>query len=106
MKLTANQIRYLLVIRKLNETKHVIKSVDIASQLDYSRASIHKMLKFLKKESYVKQEPYGDVSITRKGLKLADDYNKNYNLIKNKLKSIVDIEGDYDLAVCCVLEKM
>lgn len=48
MKLTVNQIRYLLVIRKLNETKYIIKSVDIARQFDYSRASIHKMMKCLK----------------------------------------------------------
>ena len=44
MKLTGNQIRYLLTIKKINDSKHVIKSVDVANELNYSRASVHKML--------------------------------------------------------------
>lgn len=106
MRPTANQIRYLLVIRKLNETKHVIKSVDVAKQLDYSRASIHKMLQALKSSNYVKQEPYGAISITNKGLKTANEYAQKYELVRKKLSSLVDMKSDYNIGICSIIEQM
>lgn len=106
MNLTANQIRYLLVIKKLNEQKHVVKSVDIARKLGYSRASVHKMLKYLKEKSYVKQEPYCSVSITNVGLKVANECNEKYMLIQEQLKPVVDIDDEFNLGVCNIIEHM
>ena len=104
MKLTANQIRYILTIRRLDETKHVIKSVDIANEFDYSRASVHKMMKNLKDLNYVSQEYYGSVKLTPAGKRAANDCLNKYNQLKEVLDPVIDVEDDYDLAICNLIE--
>lgn len=104
MKLTANQIRYLLTVKRLDETKHVIKSVDIANELNISRASVHKMLKLLKKLNYIKQEHYGTLDITPSGSRVANEYLDKYNQVKKAVDPIVKIEEDYDLGICTLIE--
>ena len=106
MKLTANQIRYLLVVRKLNETKHIIKSVDIARELDYSRASVHKMMKLLMSMGYIVHDSYSDVQITNSGIKVANDCHKKYETIKEELKDVISSIDDYNLGICYLIESM
>ena len=106
MKLTANQIRYLLAIRKLAETKHVIKSIDVARQLDISRASVHKMLGNLKEMNCIIQEPYSAIRLSRFGQKTANECLKKYEVIREQLKPVIDVKEDFDLGICTLLENM
>ena len=106
MRLTGNQIRYLLAIRQLNQTKHLIKSVDIARELDYSRASVHKMLNCLSDTNYIKKEYYSSVSLTNLGKKAAEKYNEKYKFVKNKLKAIVDKDDNYNIGICELIANM
>ena len=106
MELTANQIRYLLVINSLDETKHVIKSVDIARILGYSRASVHKMLTALIKMNYIQKEHYCSVSLTHSGKKAAEECKKKYILIKNQLEPLIQVNDEYNLGICNLIETM
>lgn len=106
MELTANQIRYLLVINSLDETKHVIKSVDIARILGYSRASVHKMLTALIKMNYIQKEYYCTVSLTNSGKRAAEECKRKYILIKNQLEPLIQIDSDYNLGICNLVEAM
>ena len=106
MRLTANQIRYLLTIKKLAESKHVIKSIDVARKLDISRASVHKMLGNLKEMNYIKQEPYSSIRLSRSGLRIANEYLEKYEQIREQLKPVIDVSDDCDLGICTLLEKM
>ena len=105
MKLTANQIRYLLTIRKLAETRHVIKSVDVAKQLDISRASVHKMLGCLKDMNCITQEPYSSIRLSRSGQRVANECLEKYELIREQLKPVIDVKEDFDLGICTLLER-
>ena len=106
MKLTGNQIRYLLTIKKLNDTKHVIKSVDVANELKYSRASVHKMLTTLKELNVITQKHYGYIYLTPYGSRTANDCMKKYEEAKQLLTPAVQISDDYDLAICGIVEIM
>ena len=106
MKLTANQIRYLLTIKQLNETRHVIKSVDIANELDVSRSSVHKMLTSLKELNCIRQERYSTLSLTAAGNRAGCDCLKKYERIKEQLSPLVSIEKDFDLGICTLIEEM
>lgn len=106
MKLTGNQIRYLLAIYDLSQTKHVVKSIDVANELDLSRASVHKMLKSLKEAKCVKQELYGTLSLTNYGNRLACDYQKKYDLLAKTIKPAVKITDTYNLGLCILVEEM
>lgn len=106
MKLTGNQIIYLLTIRKLAETKHVIKSVDVARELDYSRASVHKMLKSLGELDLINHEYYGSIKLTPLGKRKAGEYQKKYDKIAAALTSVLKPQGRYLLGICNLIEDM
>ena len=49
---TAVVIRYLLVIRELDEDESGARSIDIAARLQVTKPSVHTMLKTLVKKNY------------------------------------------------------
>lgn len=106
MKLTGNQIRYLLTIKKLNDSKHIIKSVDVANELNYSRASVHKMLVTLKEMNIISQKYYGYIYLTSYGSRTASNCLKKYEKIKETLKPVIKITDDYNLGICTIIETM
>ena len=106
MKLTGSQIRYLLTIKKLNDSKHVIKSVDVANELNYSRASVHKMLVTLKEMNIIQQKYYGYIYLTSYGSRTATDCQKKYDKVKETLMPVIKIKDDYNLGVCGIVEMM
>ena len=104
MKLTGNQIMYLLTIKKLAGNRHVVKSVDVARDLNYSRASVHKMLKSLKDLNYIQQEHYGSIRLTSSGSRAATSYLKKYQVIEDVLKDRFDLPEGYQLGICNLIE--
>jgi len=72
---------YLRTIYELSENDEGIKSVDIASVLDISKASVSEMLKKLASEKLVKMQPYSKIFLTAKGKKQAENiFDKNYTI--------------------------
>ena len=106
MKLTGNQIMYLLTIKKIGMTRHIIRSVDVAEQMDYSRASIHKMLSTLKKLNLIEQEYYGSIRLTPLGSRTANSYLKKYELLEDALKPAISLPEGYNLGICNLVELM
>ena len=101
-----NQIMYLLTIKKISNSKHVIRSVDVASQMEYSRASIHKMLGTLKKLKLIDQEYYGSIKLTSLGSRVANAYQKKYDTIVSALQGTVNLPEGYNLGICYLAELM
>ena len=106
MKLSGSQIRYLLTIKKLNDSKHVIKSVDVANELNYSRASVHKMLVTLKEMNIIQQKYYGYIYLTSYGSRTATECQKKYDKVKETLEPVIKIKDDYNLGICGIVEMM
>lgn len=106
MKLTGNQIMYLLTIKKLSTEKHVIKSVDVAREMNYSRASVHKMLRSLKSLNYIEQERYSTIKLTASGSRIATSCLKKYKLIEENLSPLIKMPEGYVLGICNLIELM
>lgn len=64
-------MRYLLAIYALSRGQHALRSVQIARELEVSRASVAKMLKVLGQEGLVAKEYYSNVCLTPKGAQIA-----------------------------------
>jgi len=62
---------YLETILKLQTTKTVARSKDIAEELNIKRGSVTGMLKKLAANKMINYEPYGYVTLTAKGKKIA-----------------------------------
>ena len=106
MKLTGNQIKYLIAIKKISDNKHVVRSVDVARDLHYSRASVHKMLESLKDLKLITQEYYGSLKLTSSGSKMARECLEKYAMLEEALKPVLEIPEDYNIGICNLIELM
>jgi len=78
MSAKASREMYLEVIYRLEHENGTARSIDIAKELNYSKPSISRAMGVLQKLGYVSHSLYGDVSLTKAGLKKAEKiYNKH-----------------------------
>ena len=63
---------YLEMILMLNETKGFARSVDIANGLNVSKPSVSVAMKHLRENGYVIMDEDNQLSLTEKGMQIAD----------------------------------
>lgn len=84
---TANREDYLRAIYCLNESKPGgIKSIDIVKYLKVSKPAVSEMLKKLKKEKWIKMEPYSEISFTSEGFQEARKLTFKHRVVELFLK--------------------
>lgn len=82
-KNSASTEDYLEIIYEYSKKESGFKSVDIAKKLNISRASVSEALKKLAEQGYLTYEKYKPVSLTEKGIKIAEQvYYKHCTLCK------------------------
>jgi len=83
--------------------KHV-KSIDLAKQLNVSRASVNKALNTLIDEGMVAKELYGDISLTDKGKELSNKILWKHKLLRKFLIEILKVEPETANHEACGIE--
>lgn len=69
---------YLETILLLKRRNGTVRSIDIATELSYSRPSISRAMGILKKDGYITMADNGEINLTEEGLKLAESvYEKH-----------------------------
>lgn len=82
---------YLETILVLNNRNDNVRSIDIAQEMHYSKPSISIKIKQLKNEGLVNIDEHGYISLTKKGLEIADNiYNRHQTLTKLFVKAGVN----------------
>lgn len=95
---------YLETILKLQTAKTVARSKDIAEALKIKRGSVTGMLKKLAAAELINYEPYGYVTLTPKGKKIAADIQKRHEVIKDFLFRILKVEEETAETTACRME--
>lgn len=103
--LTASHIKYLLALKKLNNSEGV-KSADVAKELDLTRPSIHNMMNTFLFMEYVKKEPGGRVFLTEHGIRKASFFEDYYRRIKEILFGGKKTDDTVDRAICAFLAEL
>ncbi|MBP1737325.1 MAG: MarR family transcriptional regulator [Oscillospiraceae bacterium] len=85
MEFTPTQIKYLVTIYALNQNG-LVRSMDVAQQLEVSRPSVHRMLLQLEQEGLITKQPYSVVKITQSGEAFMKQYYWGYCLITRFLQ--------------------
>lgn len=62
---------YLETILRLQGEKRVVRSVDVAEEMGYSKASVSRAIKILKDNGYVDLEEAGNLALTKEGEAIA-----------------------------------
>jgi len=95
---------YLEAILKLEKINGIIRSVDIAKEMDYSKPSINKAMGVLEKQGYIIKPPYGDIVLTDKGRSKAETIAKRHDLITEFLIETLAIPPDIAETDACRIE--
>lgn len=83
MQIKESGENYLETILTLEKKNNVVRAIDIAKSLGYSKPSVTRAMSILKKNGYIYQESYGNIFLTKLGrLKANEIYNKHKLITK------------------------
>lgn len=94
--ITSSQEDYLERIYDLSLIDEQVRSIDVARALNVSRASVNKSLGGLKDDGYIEQEPYGTITLTKKGRAVAKEVRTRHNALRAFLTEVLKV--DYEIA--------
>ncbi len=95
---------YLETILELQKTKTVARSKDIAEKLDIKRGSVTGMLKKLALNKLINYEPYGYVTLTPEGKKIATEIEKRHIFLKDFFFRVLEIDEEVAEKTACQME--
>lgn len=72
---------YLEMILMLIPKKDRVRSIDIAKEMNFSRASVSRAMKNLKLDGYIIIDDSGYIHLTQKGMKIADTMLKRHTIL-------------------------
>ena len=95
---------YLETILELQTRNTVARSKDIAEKLDIKRGSVTGMLKKLAAQDLINYEPYGFVTLTPQGEKIAKEIENRHMVLKDFLFRIIQVDEETAEQTACQME--
>lgn len=102
--LSASLEDYLEAILQLERTSRVARVSEIAGQLGVSRPSVTGALKTLGARRLVAHAPYGHVTLTQEGTRIAVEVERRHVAIRDFLTCVLGIPGDRAETTACKME--
>ena len=103
MKIQESAENYLETIYVLSRRNGNVRSIDIANELGFAKASVSVAMKSLRENEYVTVNPDGTLVLTEKGLETAERVYERHEVIAGALMALgVDKETAY--ADSCKIE--
>ena len=85
-------------------TEQSIRSVDIANQMNVSKASVNKAIGLLKEKGLAVQPYYGDVTLTEEGYEYAKAVFKRHRYLTAFLSKEIGIPAETAEEEACLME--
>lgn len=77
---------YLECILKLSRVRPVVRSIDIATEMNYSKPSISVAMKNLRLNGYINVDESGFITLTDRGMEIASSIYERHLLLKDWLQ--------------------
>jgi DtxR family Mn-dependent transcriptional regulator len=103
-RLSASLEDYVEAILQLERSFRVARVSEIASQLEVSRPSVTGALKVLAARGLVSHAPYGHVTLTEEGARIAREVERRHLLIRDFLIQVLSLPEDKAETSACRLE--
>jgi Mn-dependent DtxR family transcriptional regulator len=78
--------------------------VDVANALDYTKASISRAMHILKENGYIEIARSGQIELTEKGYKKAEDIYERHILIARFLETVLELDAKTAEQDACRIE--
>ena len=85
MKIKESAENYLETILMLKNRKGYVRSIDVANELGFSKASVSVAMKSFREEGYIVTDSDGGITLTEKGLSIAERMCERHNVIAGAL---------------------
>ena len=85
MKIQESAENYLETILILSKKKAHVRSIDIATELNFSKPSVSIAMKNLRENGYIIMKPDGYITLTEKGRAIADAIYERHQVISKML---------------------
>ena len=83
---------YLETILILKEKQGLVRSIDIARALNFSKPSVSRAMGILRENGYIVMEPGGEIELTEKGQKKADGIYERHKLLTEFLHRVSGVD--------------
>lgn len=103
MKIKESAENYLETILVLSKKNGYVRSVDIATELDYSKPSVSVAMKNLRENGYIEVGVDGYITLTEKGESIAVRMYERHTMLTNWLVSL-GVDADTASADACRIE--
>lgn len=104
LDLSENLEDYLEVILELEKTRKVARGKEIAKKLNIQPGSVTGALKTLDKKGLINWEKYGYITLTPKGLNIAETIARRHKILKSFLINVLQVEPESAEATACRME--
>lgn len=104
MNQTESREDYLETILVLTKRNGSVRSIDIANELNYSKASISRAVGILKANNYINVDENGQITFTGMGLQRAEEIYERHRNIKKFLMVTLGVSAETAEADACKIE--
>ncbi|MGN1092406.1 MAG: metal-dependent transcriptional regulator [Monoglobaceae bacterium] len=96
MKINESAENYLEAILMIKKEKGYVRSIDIANKLNFTKPSVSVAMKNFREEGYITVDVDGGITLTEKGLTIAENIYERHQIIAKALMSLgIDEETAY-----------
>ena len=88
MRLQESGEMYLETILILSRTKNFVRSIDVCEYMGYSKPSISRAVSLLRNDGYVNMDDRGYLSLTEKGLAVAEKIYERHQVLTKALTNM------------------
>lgn len=95
---------YLETILLLKKDQENVRSIDIARELDFSKASVSRAVGKLKEEEYIEIDESGYIELTDKGEKKAKDVYEKHIVLTEYFTKVLNVSEEIAEEDACRIE--
>jgi len=104
-RLTSSSEDYLEALYELSVLSGgAVRSVDLATKLGVSKASVNKAVTNLKQAGLVEQPFYGDITLTPEGIAYGESVLERHQVLYKFLVSVLGVDPDIAVEEACLME--
>lgn len=97
MKIKESAENYLETILMLKNKNGYVRSIDIANELAFTKASVSIAMKSFREDGYITVDEHGNITLTEKGIEIAEKIYERHKIIAKALMSLgVNEETAYE----------
>lgn len=83
---------YLETILMLKEKNGIVRSIDIARELNFSKPSVSRAMGILRENGFITMEPTGEIELTAEGRQKAGEVYARHRLLTTFLQTVAEVD--------------